>query len=204
MHKNEAISRVAERAMEQIFDIAQYAIAKIADEDLGNFEPMAQTSFTEVIARAEQAQAATLDALSANPEKPARKPRTPKAQPQEVLEPTPASENDFEDSSKKIEIVLEDVEVLEASPPIEGTTAVLEADEDTYSEEFPNYSDDWFHEDVERGRALCRKLLSKMVSKIGDKATREAIFETTKKPRATDFDAADCMNFYRANHQHGG
>ena len=31
MHKNEAIAQVAQQAMEQIFDIAQYAISQIAD-----------------------------------------------------------------------------------------------------------------------------------------------------------------------------
>lgn len=192
MHKNEAIARVAESAMKQIYDIAQFAISRVNNEvcDVG-LEPMAQTSFTEVVERAN----ASLDALKQDAPRQTRKPRASKAQ--EVLEATPTSENDFVDATKEIEIVPEE------SPPIEGTTAIIEHDEGHDNPDFPNHDDDWFEEDVERGRQLCRKLLSKMVSKIGDKATREAIFNTTQKPRATDFDATDCMNFYRANRHHG-
>jgi len=180
MHKNEAIARVAEQAMEQIFDIAQYAISQITDGEVSDIQPMVQTKFVEVMERAEQT------------EKPARKPRTTK--PKEI-EPDPVAANDFVDEQKEIEPEPDSTKDYEAPPFF--AVSESDADEGDDNPEFPNHPDDWFEEDVERARNLCRALLAKMMASSGPNETRKNLTETTGKSRATDFDAEDCMKFYR-------
>lgn len=198
MHKNEAISNVASKAMEQIFDIAQFAISRITDGAVGDIEPMLQTSFTEVAKRA-----AALDALAKNDadevvatEKRTRKPRTPKTTNDVVLDTITGSENDF----------VEENEVVEVEPEVEADTSFLgvsaqDAEPDLEQDDnsdFPNHPDSWFVADVERARNACRSLLAKVVSKDGTEAARKSIMDTVGKPRVTDFNAEDCMEFYRA------
>ncbi len=203
MHKNEAISNVASKAMEQIFDIAQFAISRITDGAVGDIEPMLQTSFTEVAKRA-----AALDALAKNDAQEivpsmaplekqirGRKTRAPVTPTQEILEPIPTSENDFVEQSDAVEV---EPEAVEDTTPTQPFSEVQSQDEVDDNPDFPNHPDDWFSQDVERARNACRSLLAKVVSKNGTEAARKSIMDTVGKPRVTDFDAEDCTKFYRA------
>ncbi len=191
MHKNEAIAQVAEKAMTQIFDIAQFAISRITDGAVNDIEPMVQTSFAEVAART-----AAVEALMNTPtehivaKSNTRKPRKPKD-----LEPTPTSENDFVEDVKEVEPEQDFAKGYEAPPFL--TVSEDDADVEDDNPDFPNHPDDWFGQDVERARNACRSILAKMVSKHGSDFARKSIVETTSKVKATDFTAEDCMTFYR-------
>lgn len=209
MHKNEAIAQVAEKAMMQIFDIAQFAISRICEDEVPLIELMTQTSFSEVAARANANEIKeSLDALKhetaalqAETEKQKRKPRVPKvSEPTQTTEIVPEDTKSAEafsenESDPFAGITIGDPEDANESPPIEGTTAVLEHDDNS---EFPDHPDAWFAEDLERAKNECRALLAKMMAKAGPNETRKNLTDTTGKSRATDFDADDCMKFYRA------
>jgi hypothetical protein len=182
MHKNEAIARVAEQAMEQIFDIAQYAISQITDGEVSDIQPLVQPHFQEIV----KGHAPVQEHIKG------RKTRTPK--PKEI-EPDPVAANDFVDEQKEIEPEPNSTKDYEAPPFL--AVSESDADEGDDNTEFPNHPDDWFGEDVERARNLCRALLAKMMASSGPNETRKNLTETTGKSRATDFDAEDCMKFYR-------
>ncbi len=191
MHKNEAIAQVASKAMEQIFDIAQFAISRITDGAVSDIEPMVQTSFAEVAARATAVEAfmnTPTEEIVAKSN--TRKPRKPKD-----LEPTPTSESDFVEEVKEIEPEQDSTKIYAAPPFLAVSEDNFNVEDD--NPDFPNHPDDWFSQDVERARNACRSILAKMVSKHGSGHARASISTTTSKVKATDFTAEDCMTFYR-------
>jgi hypothetical protein len=205
MHKNEAIARVAETAMTQIFDIAQFAISQITDNDR-DLSPSADL-YELVGERVQQVQQTLENEVTTNVTGKAtttrrtRANKPPKSETVAIeIGPEVDATEDFVDLGEAKVVSSNDdgskVVVLGDNSFLGVSADDAEVEEDNSA--FPNHPDDWFSEDVERARNACRSLLAKIVSKDGSDAARKSIMETTGKPRVTDFDADDCASFYRA------
>lgn len=67
---------------------------------------------------------------------------------------------------------------------------------DAAAKQFPAYDPDWFADNLDTARAMCRELLSLRLASIGTEETKAEINRITSKPRVTAFAATDCEKYY--------